>query len=187
MNGGPVDPPERGDAALDDGSVTISSWGRVLSRIWGETDLLTTECLRQGVWKGLGPSDLAAAVSCLVYEARGDDVRNDPTDPALGDSVARMNAVWADLAAEEEERGLPVTREPDTGFAVAAQRWARGSTLTRALERRAADPRTAGDFVRWCRQVIDLLEQIARASDDAELATTARTAVQALRRGVVLA
>ncbi len=168
------------------GTDAVTAWGRVLARIWGETDLLTTECLRHGVWTRLAPADLAAAVSCLVYEARGDDVREDPGDSALSASVAGMAAVWADLAAEEEQRGLPITRAPDTGFALATQRWARGSTLTRALERRGADPRTAGDFVRWCRQVIDLLEQIARAADDPHLTANARAAVQALRRGVVL-
>jgi ATP-dependent RNA helicase HelY len=42
----------------------------------------------------------------------------------------------------------------------------------------------AGDFVRWCRQVIDLLEQIAVPADDT-LRRTCRQAVDALRRGVV--
>ncbi len=177
--------PSSADASSD-GTEAVTGWGRVLARIWGETDLLTTECLRQGVWSGLAPADLAAAVSCLVYEARGDDVREDPGESELSVSVAGMTAVWADLAADEEQRGLPITRPPDTGFALATQRWARGSTLTRALERRGADPRTAGDFVRWCRQVIDLLEQIARAADDPDLTANARAAVQAVRRGVVL-
>ena len=80
---------------------------------------------------------------------------------------------------------MSLTREPHAGFALAAHRWASGSTLTRALETSDGEPRTAGDFVRWCRQVIDLLEQIARVAADPELTATARRAADALRRGVV--
>jgi ATP-dependent RNA helicase HelY len=44
----------------------------------------------------------------------------------------------------------------------------------------------AGDFVRWCRQVVDLLDQIASAAPDGSpLHRTAREAVAAVRRGVV--
>jgi ATP-dependent RNA helicase HelY len=42
--------------------------------------------------------------------------------------------------------------------------------------------------VRWCKQVIDLLGQIATAADAGgmpDVATTARTAMDRLRRGVV--
>jgi ATP-dependent RNA helicase HelY len=46
----------------------------------------------------------------------------------------------------------------------------------------------AGDFVRWCRQVLDLLGQIATVADDAgddAMRRTAREAMDAVRRGVV--
>ena len=171
----------------------VSPTGRLLAGIWGESDLLTVECIRSRVWAGLGVADLAAAVSCLVYEARRDD---EPvgvlTSAALKDAVAGMNRVWAELAQIEGERGVSPTREPHAGLALAAYRWASGSTLTRALETSQTsptsdgEPRTAGDFVRWCRQVIDLLDQIARVAPDPELTTTARRAADALRRGVVV-
>jgi ATP-dependent RNA helicase HelY len=45
---------------------------------------------------------------------------------------------------------------------------------------------SAGDFVRWCRQVIDLLDQLREALGTAEpLGRAAAKAVEALRRGVV--
>ena len=49
---------------------------------------------------------------------------------------------------------------------------------------------TAGDFVRWCKQVVDLLGQVALVAEDlsprgAELRRTTRKAVEAVRRGVV--
>lgn len=39
--------------------------------------------------------------------------------------------------------------------------------------------------MRWCRQLIDLLDQIRTCADDPELARTAGKAVGAVRRGVV--
>ena len=45
---------------------------------------------------------------------------------------------------------------------------------------------SAGDFVRWCRQVVDLLDQVhGVAGDGSAVGVTAATAVRALRRGVV--
>ena len=44
---------------------------------------------------------------------------------------------------------------------------------------------SAGDFVRWCRQVIDLLDQIRTCAQDPEIVKTAGRAVAAIRRGVV--
>jgi ATP-dependent RNA helicase HelY len=43
---------------------------------------------------------------------------------------------------------------------------------------------SAGDFVRWCRQVIDLLDQVGGVAQGA-VGLSARSAVGALRRGVV--
>ncbi len=43
----------------------------------------------------------------------------------------------------------------------------------------------AGDFVRWTRQVIDVLEQISQAAGDPQVTEAAREAVDALDRGVV--
>ena len=42
-----------------------------------------------------------------------------------------------------------------------------------------------GDFVRWCRQVLDLLDQVRNAAPQPELRTTAKRAIDAIRRGVV--
>ena len=45
----------------------------------------------------------------------------------------------------------------------------------------------AGDFVRRCKQIVDLLGQIGDAAPDAELRRTARKAIDGVRRGVVAA
>ena len=42
----------------------------------------------------------------------------------------------------------------------------------------------AGDFIRWSKQIIDLLDQLAQGAD-AELAETAYNATDLVKRGIV--
>ena len=51
----------------------VTDDGRLLARIYSESDLLVAECLRSGAWKGLQPAELAAVISAMVFEARGSD------------------------------------------------------------------------------------------------------------------
>jgi ATP-dependent RNA helicase HelY len=168
---------------------TVTAAGRQLARIWSESDLLVAECLRHGVWDELAPAELAAAVCALLYESRGDDsgpVRV-PEGP-VRDALAATVRLWSRLEEDEHEHRLELTREPDLGFAWPAYRWARGESLDRVLSaaETAGQELSAGDFVRWCKQLLDLLEQIASVAEPgSRLATTARQATAAVRRGVV--
>ncbi|HEX3336345.1 MAG TPA: DEAD/DEAH box helicase [Jatrophihabitans sp.] len=166
--------------------------GRQLARIWSEADLLAAECLRDGAWDGLAPAELAAVVSALVYEPRRDETLVDQMpSPAVRDALAMTVRIWADLSEDEADLGLPLTREPQLGFVWAVYRWARQERLDKVLA--AASNRgnelSAGDFIRWCKQVLDLLDQLAGApgagADRAPVASVARAASAALRRGVV--
>jgi ATP-dependent RNA helicase HelY len=163
----------------------LTSHGRMLSRIWSESDLLATECLRSGIWAELSAADLAAAVSALVYEARREVITRPVPGPA-GAAISATVRLWAELAAQEKEHELRVTREPDPGFAGAIRAWARGGTLAEALEIASVSgvEVPAGDFVRWARQVIDLLDQLHGAADG-RVAQRAGEAVGLIRRGVV--
>jgi ATP-dependent RNA helicase HelY len=166
--------------------------GRQLARIWSEADLLVAECLRDGAWDALDPAELAAMVSSLVYEPRRDEPLVDrlPTD-RLADAVAVTSQIWADLGDDEIGHGLPRTREPQLGFAWAAYRWTRQDRLDRVLTASAQHGAelSAGDFIRWCKQLLDLLDQIANAPSaagtTAPVAHAARSAMTAIRRGVV--
>jgi ATP-dependent RNA helicase HelY len=165
--------------------------GRRLARIWSESDLVVAECLRDGVWDALDPAELAAVVSTLVYEARRDEPAGErmPT-VAVRDAVTDTVRVWGDITEDEADLGLPATREPELGFVWPAYRWARNESLGRALggPGDSISPElSAGDFVRWCKQVLDLLDQIAVApgQTDSPIPVRARLASRALRRGVV--
>ncbi len=144
----------------------VTPAGRTLSRIWSEADLLVAECLRQGVWEGLDPAELVAAVSVVVYEARrgrlttGSPCRADRSRTrSAPPSIALVGA-----RGDRGGAGLQLTREPDLGFVWPIYRWARGESLTKVLASAAEAEMPAGDFVRWARQVVDLLGQIAEAA-----------------------
>ncbi|MFI7023855.1 DEAD/DEAH box helicase [Micromonospora sp. NPDC049900] len=170
-----------------EGAVTDA--GRMLGRIWTEADLLVAECLRRGVWDGLSPAELAAAVSVVVFEARRDvDERASLPRGAVAESVDATLKLWSEIEADEAARGLTVTREPDLGFAWPVYRWARGEALAKVLAsgHELDGEMPAGDFVRWARQVVDLLGQVADSGGaSTELRATARQAIAAVNRGVL--
>ncbi|MFG2647641.1 DEAD/DEAH box helicase [Streptomyces sp. NPDC048436] len=169
----------------------VTEHGKRLARLYGELDLLASECLREGVWEGLSPAELAACVSALVFEARVSDDALAPKLPSgkAKASLGEMVRIWGRLDALEEEFKINQAegvgqREPDLGFAWAAYMWASGKGLDEVL-REAEMP--AGDFVRWCKQVIDVLGQISAAAprEGSTVAKNARKAVDELLRGVV--
>ena len=168
---------------------TVTEHGERLARLWGESDLLTAECLRQGLWDGLEPAELAAVVSALVYESRRVEgpVPRVPSG-AVSEALTATVRAWSELEADERRHRVDRTREPDSGFAWPMHRWARGESLAAVLT--AAEQNgselSAGDFVRWCRQVLDLLDQIAGvAGRGSAVGRAAVRAGQAVRRGVV--
>ncbi|MGB3696016.1 MAG: DEAD/DEAH box helicase [Gordonia sp. (in: high G+C Gram-positive bacteria)] len=176
----------------DTGELVVTPTGTVLRRIYSESDLLVAECIRAGIWDRLGAADLAAVVSTMVYESRRDSyaggIDSMPGNRALRDALIATVQVWEATNEIQERHGVAPTREPDTGFCVAVGAWASGRSLRESLI--AASERgqmlSPGDFVRWNRQVVDLLEQIRGSVDpDTSLAAAARRAIKGVRRGVV--
>ncbi|EHR51084.1 superfamily II RNA helicase [Saccharomonospora marina XMU15] len=176
---------------LGEGGNEVTEHGRLLSRLYSESDLLAAECIRHRVWNGLTAPELAAVVSALVYEARKDSAA-EPKLPsgAVPGAWQQTVKLWTDLVDDERRHRLDRTREPDAGFAWPVYRWARGESLERVLTAADANGQelSAGDFVRWSRQVIDLLDQIRDVlGKEHPVGGTAAKAVRSLRRGVVAA
>jgi ATP-dependent RNA helicase HelY len=171
------------------GAGEVTEAGRMLARIWTEADLLVAECLRREVWEGLAPEELAAAVSMVLYESRREgDERATVPKGATTEAVDACQKLWAEIESDEAAHGLSLTRESDPGFVWPMYRWARGEPLARVLasgNNYEADM-PAGDFVRWARQVLDLLGQIKDASGASPgVRETARKAIAAVNRGVL--
>ncbi len=172
----------------------VTDDGRLLARIYSESDLLVAECLRTGAWSGLKPAELAAVVSAVLYESRGGDgpggalAAEVPTQ-RLRQALQQTSRLSTALRADEQAHRIAPSREPDDGFVNVIYRWARTGDLTAALAvadiQGAGSPLSAGDFVRWCRQVLDLLDQVRNAAPDPELRAAAKRAINDVRRGVV--
>ena len=188
-----------GDTLHPDGSSAdpvVTDDGRLLARIYSESDLLVAECLRAGAWEGLDAAELAAALSSVLYESRRDGhgaggrrrcahrqvaPRAEPDSPAV------------DRAAPDEQRHrITQSREPDDGFVAAIHRWASTGDLASALAAAGntgaagtGSSMSAGDFVRWCSQVLDLADQVRNAAPSPALRATAKRAINDVRRGVV--
>jgi ATP-dependent RNA helicase HelY len=168
---------------LDGDQVTAE--GQRLRRLYTELDLLTAECLRHNVFAGLDGPGLAAVLSSLIHESRRDDQGTAPRVPGgvVEAALEEMVRIWAGLEDREREHRLPISGEPDAGLAWAMHRWARGLPLETVL--RDGDL-AAGDFVRRCKQLVDLLGQVSDASDG-PVRRAAQDAIERVRRGVVAA
>lgn len=174
-----------------DGTVEVGEWGRILSRIYGERDLLIAECLRRDAWRGVDAAGLAALCCALTYEPRRDD---EPEGRLPGGAFRaafdHTLELWMDLDDLAEQHRLPRTEAPHAGLVSAMHGWASGWSLARTLEHGLIG---AGDFVRWAKQTIDALDQIAQAAEQAgvdqdrlgALAALARSAKRQVRRGIV--
>ena len=183
---------ERGFVDRSGDTPRVTDDGRLLARIYSESDLLVAECLRRGVWDTLGPAELAGVLSAVVFESRGDGLGPQGQQIPTGNlrkALAGTRRLWAEIRGDEQRIRIAHSREPDDGFVAAVHRWATTGDLASALE--ASDINgngsvmSAGDFVRWCRQVLDLLDQVRNAAPAPALRATAKHAINDVRRGVV--
>ncbi|HEX2214158.1 MAG TPA: DEAD/DEAH box helicase, partial [Mycobacterium sp.] len=184
---------ERGYIAGTKEEPKVTDDGRLLARIYNESDLLVAEALRTGIWEGLDAAELAGVLSAVVFESRGDSPGGregfDIPTGRLRRALNQTRRLWSELRADEQRHRITGSREPDDGFVAAIFRWATTGDLTSALAASDAtgsgSPLSAGDFVRWCRQVLDLLDQVRNAAPDPALRSTAKRAINDIRRGVV--
>lgn len=166
-------------------SYTVTNSGRLLRRIYGDQDLLTALALQEGVFDNLNADELVGVCAAIVYESRKDSVTSKRVPyltEKLGDSLESLLELSADVAEAESRYGLNVTKRPSLEFVKPAFAWASGDSLDVVLQDLELSP---GDFVRWCRQLIDLLGQIAHTSHSPELANIANTASDQMQHGVV--
>ena len=140
------------------------------------------EALVQGCFDGLEPAEAGALASLFTFEPRGDASLQPWPTRRLEERASRVETLWMRLAADEDAAGIPGSRPPEAGFAAIAYRWGRGASLDDLFGEEGGG---VGDFVRNCRQLIDLLRQMAEAAPALGPGLTAAAA--ALDRGVVAA
>ncbi|HSN38001.1 MAG TPA: DEAD/DEAH box helicase [Arthrobacter sp.] len=169
----------------DAGVLTISPDGQRLRRIYGEKDLLISQALRLGAFSDLDAAEVAALASVLVYQAKREDRGLRPKMPSvsLESAVDIVVHEWSALEDIEEASKLPLTGEPELGLVWPIFKWAKGRHLQDVL---SGTDLAAGDFVRWVKQVIDLLDQLAKIpSLDPRVSRLCGEAIKLVKRGVV--
>lgn len=163
---------------------TLTPKGDSLGKIYGERDLLIAESVRLQLWDDLDAPSLAAMACAIVFEPRREEglinERYLPRGKFL-DALHETQHLWSDLEELENYHKLPGTNPLATGLCLAMYKWAKGSRLDDVLF--DADM-PAGDFVRWAKQTIDLLDQLAQVTTGS-LQTTSRIALDHVRRGIV--
>ena len=170
---------------------SLTPSGECLRSVFHEADLLTVLALRDGLFDGLAPTQLAGLVSVLTYEHRSSQP---PPAPRFPDDECRRRAgLIFDLAAEiaeaERRHSLVLSRPPDAAFLATAHAWASGATYEELWRSDLAggDAPAGGDFVRQMRQLIDLVDRIAGVAPTAGTRHAAAAARAALDRDVVAA
>ena len=163
---------------LDGDSVTPS--GKMLSKIYAESDLSIAETIKSGVLDKLSDIEIASVLSIFLFESRKPEAPKIPNSQ-VQDALKEIVTIWAKLQSIESEFDIKTQKEPDFGFCWMAFRWAGGHGLNSVL--RNSDL-SVGDFVRATKQLIDLLNQVAGARP--ELREKALSAIKKLDRGVVV-
>ncbi len=162
----------------------LTDKGLLLSKIFHESDLLIAECISEDLLTGLSPVDLAALVSCFIYEDRNRDDAGSAHYPStdIKQRFLGIQKISRRLIKAETAYGLQNHRSPDPGFIAATHDWAKGNSLLDILE---SDEVTAGDFVRTMKQLIDVLRQLAMIFTNEADRDSATKASELLFRGVV--
>jgi ATP-dependent RNA helicase HelY len=155
--------------------------GKILTKIYAESDLLLTESIRRGLLSDLSGAELLAVVSCMIFETRlSENIAPKMPSAKVTSTITEVLSLWAELEKIEADFGVQTQREPDAGFAFISYRWATGNSLANVLK---GSDMSVGDFVRSTKQLIDLLNQIAGASED--LRPTCKEGIKKIDRGVV--
>ena len=155
--------------------------GKILAKIYAESDLLLTEAIRRGVFANLNAPELLSVASAMIFESRSlENYAPKMPHQNVANALALVAKIWVELEDIENEFDVKTQREPDFAFCYASYRWANGHSLTSVLK---GTDMTVGDFVRSIRQLMDLLTQIGGASE--ELRPACREGVKRLDRGVI--
>lgn len=155
--------------------------GKILAKIYAESDLLLTETIRLGLLDELNPAELLSVVSCMIYQSRSqEDLAPKIPHQNVANALGEIAHVWGQLEEVEEKHQVQTQKAPDLGFCYISYRWANGNSLNSVLK---GSDMSVGDFVRSTKQLIDLMNQIAAASE--KLRPTCREAVKRIDRGVV--
>ena len=180
----------RESAGHDDYQLTER--GQLLRHLYSELDLVLAQAIEAGAFDGLNACELASVVASLVFEARrgsGGEPRRYPggIQGNVAVCAAQLKGIHASIAMLCEDHMLEEPRQLDFGITDIVYEWAQGESLSQVLY---GTELTGGDFVRNCKRLADVLQQIAVSgpylAERAEtLPAIARQAYDRINRGIV--
>ena len=157
----------------------IAKSGKMLAKIYGETDLLIAESIQAEVFTALSPADLVSVISSCIYESRNEEAAKIPRGDVQV-ALAAISKIYGKIHDAESDLNLEPMRAPDLGFCWASHKWASGHSLTSILK---DSDLTVGDFVRSMKQIIDLLRQLRGAAPHLQIVID--LALTKIDRGVI--
>jgi len=161
---------------------TLEPKGRMLTRIYGDGDIVVAEALAEDIFEGLSSAETAALVSTMVYESRErTPVERDMPTAATRERLERLRGIRHRVRRAEDAHGVQLCRDLEAGFAPPVFHWTEGKPLDDVLAETEMAP---GDFVRNCKQLADLLRQIEDVALP-PISQLMRSAREAVVRGVV--
>ena len=156
--------------------------GKALARIYNENDLLVCETLMRGWLDDLDAAELAVVASTFVFESRGPfEVSGTVPTAAAKKVYGRIVRLGERIKRSESRLGLDLTRGTEAGFTEPVYRWARGMSLEDVIN----EDSTPGDFIRSCKQTVDLMRQMREVTENGSLKVKLTEATEAVNRGVV--
>ncbi len=162
----------------------LTEIGEPLTRIFNEHDLLITKSISEGIFKDLREEELAALVSCFVYNNRRHDrkIRKQQTHWSFAsERIEKLLLLNREISEIEDSYKIESIVNPDPGFAQVIHDWVLGSELSDVL----TEEFSGGEFVRNLRLSMDLLKQISNVLPS-ESRKTALSAIDLIERGVVV-
>jgi len=160
----------------------LTTKGTTLTRIYGEGDLLVGEALASGLLDDLRPSEVVALLSAVIYEGRERiPLSGEMPTAETKERYERLQRLWRKVRRTEDEHHVQLCRELEAGFARPIHQWAEGDPLDEILMETEMAP---GDFIRNCKQLVDLLRQIEDVAAPATAAQV-RAGRGSILRGVV--
>ncbi|OTA27533.1 DEAD/DEAH box helicase [Alloscardovia macacae] len=183
-------------------SYTLTARGELLRQLYSENDLLLAQCILDGIFSDITAEECAALVSGFVYEARRDAGSEPAHYPGgaqgtLATKVAQIKSEDTSLRFVCESFDYEPTAQLDFGLVEIMFNWVTDKPLSEVLrtsgigsdsERHSRAALTAGDFVRACKRVCDVLQQlahVARSREDTRLAEVASRAYDLVNHGIV--
>ncbi|QPK93678.1 DEAD/DEAH box helicase [Actinomyces sp. zg-332] len=166
-----------------DENYQLTEKGYMLSEVYSENDLLVTQAISEGIFEDIEPSVLACLISACIYSGRKNSSRRMTKKYARSfeGTHEKLYRIYKKIDQLQKKNHLSEVHDIDFGLVEVLYPWSNGIELSQILS--TADIE-AGDFVRWCKQVKDLLSQIENLNIP-EVSLKALIAKKAINRSIV--